>query len=135
MLKVFFYALWVTSLLMILALVVSCSAQTSPTTTIPQTTSQQILTWGTRAEAGAQRYSENCLSCHELNRLKEEVPELGDAQGLLDFISSAMPLNAPGSLSDQSYSNILAYILVETGFVEPNNTFDESNLASIPLGE
>lgn len=55
------------------------------------------------------------------------------AQGLLTFISTTMPLDAPGGLSQQEYFQVLCYLLVQNGFTPGNTVFNASNLGSIRL--
>lgn len=57
----------------------------------------------------------------------------GNAQILFNFISTQMPQNAPGSLSDADYHRILAFMVVGSGFVDPAEIFDAANLAGVPL--
>ena len=44
-----------------------------------------------------------------------------------------MPTNAPGSLTQQQYWDVLAYLLVQDGFVTSQTTFDANNLSQVPL--
>jgi hypothetical protein len=44
-----------------------------------------------------------------------------------------MPRDDPGSLSDERYFQVLAYLLVESGLVAPETVFDGSNLGSVLL--
>jgi hypothetical protein len=44
-----------------------------------------------------------------------------------------MPQDKPGSLSNLQYLQALAYLLVESNFVQPETIFDESNLANVLL--
>jgi cytochrome c len=55
------------------------------------------------------------------------------AQGLLTYISTNMPLEAPGSLSHQDYLDILCYLLVQNNYVPADTVFNESQLSNITL--
>jgi hypothetical protein len=54
-------------------------------------------------------------------------------EGLLNFITSAMPGNAPGSLSQQDYLNVVSYLLVQNNFVAPTAALDAGRLGDITL--
>ena len=56
-----------------------------------------------------------------------------DAQGMLNYISKSMPLTAPGSLTSQQYTELLAYILLQGNIVSPSTVFDRSKLSSISI--
>ena len=56
-----------------------------------------------------------------------------DAQGMLKFMSTSMPLTAPASLTNQQYINLLAYILIQDNKVSPSTVFNESQLAGIKI--
>lgn len=85
---------------------------------------------GAGADAAAQSqvargqalYVQHCFACHlpgsvgpELTR--EVLAGMGTARALFNFIRTAMPQNAPGSLTDQEYWDILAHMLAETGLL------------------
>lgn len=79
-----------------------------------------------QAEAGAAEYTEQCISCHGINLQGQGVvPAISgqgflvkwsglDAAGLYEQLA-LMPPQAPGTLSEESYSNLLAYILQRNG--------------------
>lgn len=71
---------------------------------------------------GQALYVQHCFACHlpgsvgpELTR--EVLAGMGTARALFNFIRTAMPQNAPGSLTDQEYWDILAHMLAETGLL------------------
>jgi cytochrome c553 len=81
-----------------------------------------------QAKRGERNYLASCSVCHlaELTG-NERVPSLaGDAflrrwqtftlQDLFARVRGTMPQSAPGSLSDQSYVDIIAYILQANGY-------------------
>src|ERR1700704_7099900 len=75
-----------------------------------------------QASRGATVYTQSCVNCHGANLQGESAPALtgqtlrqaygaGTAAQLYDFISRQMPQNSPGSLSQEQYLNVTAYIL------------------------
>jgi hypothetical protein len=44
-----------------------------------------------------------------------------------------MPQSAPGSLSSSTYQQILAFMLIQSGFLEPEAIFDENDLVNVTL--
>src|SRR5690606_2063373 len=82
--------------------------------------------WFTAQQAarGAAQYRVNCSSCHGTELEGVFAPGLsggefygqwGTAGDLFDFFSVAMPPTNPGGLSDQAYTDILAFILSFNG--------------------
>ena len=76
----------------------------------------------TQATAGRAAYQTNCASCHAPDLSGREGPQLagsnfirqwGDktAGELINFIRATMPPGAGGSLPDQTYINVAAFIL------------------------
>jgi alcohol dehydrogenase (cytochrome c) len=76
-----------------------------------------------QASAGEQLYRDNCAVCH-LNNLQGsfEAPALNDSNfrsnwrnqsvtELLDLLNRTMPPQAPGSLNEQQYLQLIAYLL------------------------
>ncbi|WP_052951856.1 c-type cytochrome [Devosia soli] len=83
-----------------------------------------------QAEAGERAYNSNCAQCHGRQLEGPEAPGLAGqdvmgnwdtAGGLYDFISVAMPPSAPGQLGEETYVNIVAYIMKFNGAV-PGDT-------------
>src|SRR4051812_32231879 len=77
-----------------------------------------------QAQAGANVYSANCASCHGSHLQGGAAPALkgptfaksaevsfSTASKLLEFISSQMPVNNPGSLTPTQYRQVLSFIL------------------------
>jgi glucose dehydrogenase len=122
---------------------------TSPPTTTPPTTTSSA-TFQSLAASGKTTYGNICSACHGVNGAGTDVgpalwgsgATLGkyggntlfvDAQGMLQFISTKMPLNAPGSLTHQQYIELLAYILTQDNMVSPATAFSESQLGGIQI--
>jgi cytochrome c len=55
------------------------------------------------------------------------------ASTLFDYIKRAMPLTAPGSLSDDQVYAVSAYILAQAKIIPENATLNESNLAKVQM--
>ena len=51
----------------------------------------------------------------------------------MTFIQANMPLSSPGSLSPQQYLQVLAFLLLQNGYVNANTVMNQSNLAGITL--
>jgi mono/diheme cytochrome c family protein len=79
-----------------------------------------------QAEAGAQAYQASCTMCHQPDLSGGEGPPLTGAAfadswsgqsvaSLLGFLKENMPLTAPGSLSEETYLTLIAYLLSMNG--------------------
>ncbi|HEY0879252.1 MAG TPA: cytochrome c [Zeimonas sp.] len=55
------------------------------------------------------------------------------ATTLFDYIKRAMPLTAPGTLSNDDVYAVTAYILAEAGIVEEGKVLDAGNLAAVKM--
>ena len=122
----------------------SLPPSTPPAATgIPASPTSTGLTFAQTASAGQAVFAQSCATCHGSQGQGTAAPavigsnaNLGrfkTAQGLLDFISQAMPLNAPGSLPDQDYLNVLGFLLVENDYVSGETEFNENQLQNIQL--
>ena len=96
-----------------------------------------------QANAGKAGYAKNCASCHmpDLSG-NSEIPALAGTsfkatwgprttKELYDYMSAAMPYGAP-SLSADTYSEVLAYILQVNGAVAGDATL--SATTAVPIG-
>ena len=114
-----------------------------PVSTPPQTTTPAGSSFASLAAQGQTAYANNCARCHGANGqgvsapaiigTNEHLGKYGNAKALLDFISSTMPLTAPGSLSHQAYVEILCYLLTQNNLVNSASTLDENALPNVPL--
>lgn len=108
----------------------------------PQFTQQQ-------AQRGEQVYTGQagqCVSCHGKTLQGVSGPALvgprfqqnWSANTVADLhyiISTAMPLTAPGSLSDEQYLDVVAYILQENGFAPTDTAISASNMKAATLAQ
>ena len=99
-----------------------------------------------QAASGELVYVQHCLTCHGANLEGGAGGVLmGPAFGksltvakmttpaLYTFISGAMPLDAPGSLSQQQYLDLLAFLLEKNGYAPGNAPLTKATLARQPL--
>ncbi|SDG69736.1 c-type cytochrome [Pelagibacterium luteolum] len=100
--------------------------------------------------SGQREYVRSCQDCHGANLndgefggpplvgfyFREKWYPIGVA-GLFGFTASAMPPDRPGALSDETYANLVAFILSENG-IEAGDTpmpADMAALAELSLPE
>lgn len=62
-----------------------------------------------------------------------QLAKYNNAKGLLNYITATMPANAPGSLTQQEYLQVLCYILLQNNFAAPDTAIDPNNLEVIEL--
>lgn len=97
-----------------------------------------------QAQRGATVYLQSCVQCHGPNLEGESGPPLsgetlhqayggGTAAQLYDFTSRQMPQNMPGSLSQQQYLDVTAFMLERNGFPAGNTALQISNLAHVKM--
>ncbi|HEX3550968.1 MAG TPA: PQQ-binding-like beta-propeller repeat protein [Candidatus Elarobacter sp.] len=99
-----------------------------------------------QAKSGATVYSASCQQCHGVNLQGQSGPALvgaafssyvgksGTAQSLFDFISRQMPADHPGSLTQQQYLDVTAFILSRNGYAADRTPLTMANLAQVQLG-
>lgn len=98
-----------------------------------------------QSEAGNNAYTQNCAACHG-NTLQGlgNAPSLGGdnfqfvwggktLQDLYQNISRTMPPNAPGSLSEETYLNIVAYLLLQNGFPAGPSPLTQATVSNIRI--
>lgn len=92
--------------------------------------------------AGEQVFTEACAVCHGSAGEGEVGPPLvGEgrlagfrtAQRLFDFVRVAMPNDAPGTLAEQEYFDVVAFLLVWNGLNPENLPVDASTIGDISL--
>ena len=77
-----------------------------------------------QAKSGHAAYTENCAECHGADLEGFSGPQLTGAafrskyessKELYEFVSTQMPLSAPGSLSKKQYLDVTAFLLSKNG--------------------
>ena len=63
----------------------------------------------------------------------ETLSHFNTAQDVYNFIHRAMPFDAPGSLSDEQYLQVLTFILESNRIIPTGSQLDASSLTSIAL--
>lgn len=132
------------SVLSIVILIVGCSGSGKTTTQPPGSPSTSgSQTFDQLANVGTAVFADQCASCHGNHGQGGDSPALigsnahlskyATAQGLLNFISTAMPASAPGTLSHEQYLQVLGFLLVQNQEVNSGDLFTEGGLNSITL--
>ena len=76
--------------------------------------------------AGETLFELRCLACHETDdaegpRLTEQlVRSYGSARALFDYTQMSMPWDAPGTLSDEEYWRVTAYLVASRNLDLPH---------------
>ena len=99
-----------------------------------------------QAQAGKQKYADDCAQCHGDALEGQAGPALkgklfasaktGFSVGdILNFMAVNMPATQPGSLSHDDYTDIMAYVLAQNGFPAGSAplTFDAGTQSKVPL--
>lgn len=99
-----------------------------------------------QAERGAQTYDRFCAPCHGNNLEGKAGPPLtGKAfqetlqyakmtsSQLYTFISQSMPQNAPASLSDEQYIDVLSFLLSKNGYPAGSIPLSKQRLGAVDL--
>ena len=98
-----------------------------------------------QATAGQTVYSAHCAVCHGASlqgqsgaplsgpSFKQYLRGSGTAAVLFDFISKQMPADAPGSLSNQNYLAVTAFLLARNGYPAGSSPLGTSGLAGVKL--
>jgi alcohol dehydrogenase (cytochrome c) len=95
----------------------------------------------TQADAGRAAYAKNCVACHGADLRGAAGTALsgsvfaknwiGSGQSLRDLytvVSTTMPLNAPGSLSEAENLSIVSYVLSRNGYMSADTKLTPDNL-------
>jgi mono/diheme cytochrome c family protein len=90
---------------------------------------------------GEQVYARACASCHGVNLEGPVGPPLdvarltayGTVARLYQYTRGTMPIDAPGSLSDQDYYDVLAYLLQRNELLPPDTTLDASTAPTVAI--
>nr|WP_298721087.1 PQQ-binding-like beta-propeller repeat protein [uncultured Steroidobacter sp.] len=100
----------------------------------------------TRAQVsrGNTVYTQSCVVCHGANLQGESGPPLtgdtfkqayggGTAEQLYDFVSRQMPQDKPGSLTQQQYLDVTAYMLSKNGIPAGSKDLSTATLAQVQI--
>jgi alcohol dehydrogenase (cytochrome c) len=99
-----------------------------------------------QARSGATVYSGQCSQCHGVNlqggagpalvgsTFQKYVGKSGTAASLYDFIAKQMPADKPGSLTQQQYLDVTAYILARNGYPAGDVALSMKTLSQVALG-
>ena len=135
----------ISAALTMLAVVSGCggNAGSSSTTATPTTTAPTSATFGQFADGGKAVFASHCSKCHgdqgqgitgpAVIGPNANLTKYNTAQGLLNFVDTSMPLDAPGSLTHQEYLQVLCFLLVQNKFASADSSFSESALGSVQL--
>ncbi len=112
------YLLYKLVLIPVTVLMVACA-----TTTAQEEVSQGILQGVFTAEqsqSGKDTFTSICRNCHIPRDFRTIFKQSDDTEALLsdyyDLISTTMPQDSPGSLSEEMYLDVMAYLLSLNGF-------------------
>ncbi len=148
-------------LIVIAAVVIGCGAAqpgSQPETSVPQqptreptaiaapTSGSQLDVggnWEAQQASGQAAYGRSCERCHgasledgfaaKLSRAA--LGKYGTALELYEFLRSAMPKGNAGSLPDQEYYDITAYLLAKQGQLTEGQVVGADSAAGIQLAE
>lgn len=80
-----------------------------------------------QAQAGGALYQQSCAMCHGNANAGSTLVKSGmnpTIGGIFGIMTSSMPLNQPGSLSQTQYEDILAYALQNNGYPAGAHSLD-----------
>ena len=97
-----------------------------------------------QAARGAIAYDASCSMCHQPNLSGGQGPSLKEQRFARDYagkdltvlyakISKTMPRNAPGSLDEGTYLDVIAHVLKENGFPAGQTDLTAEGLAGIQV--
>ena len=106
--------------LLILSLVILIAAcATTAQEESPQGVLQGVFT-AEQAQSGRDTFTSICRNCHIPRDFRTILKQSDDTVAIIndyyDLISTTMPQDSPGSLSNESYMDIMAYFLSLNGF-------------------
>ena len=102
---------------MLLAVLLTASLMPAIAAADERTLAQSVYT-SAQAQSGEPLYAIHCATCHETDYFRDVFRAWqGETMGMLfDVMAGTMPQSNPGSLYDQQYLDILAYVLQENDF-------------------
>lgn len=121
---------------LVLALAFSARTQTKSVTTLDGIYTEQ------QAHAGEEQYEAICAACHEGDEPEAEPPKgaaflekwrEAPVSFLYNFIHTNMPGDKPGTLSDEQYLDVVAYLLHANGYPAGNSELTAAKTRDILL--
>jgi mono/diheme cytochrome c family protein len=92
-----------------------------------------------QARIGKKLYAEHCIACHDRGYFREVLrTRQGETlRPIFEVMVVEMPQNAPGSLSDDEYVAIIAYMLSQSRYAVGDRPLRVSDLRGIviPTGD
>ncbi|HEY4439557.1 MAG TPA: PQQ-binding-like beta-propeller repeat protein [Candidatus Elarobacter sp.] len=98
-----------------------------------------------QAASGASVYAAHCSQCHGVNlqggagpslsgdAFRKFVGSTGTAKDVYDFTSRQMPADKPGSLTQQQYLDVVAYLLSRNAYPAGSTALSTANMAQLKL--
>lgn len=131
----------VASLLLMSGLSACEPAASAPATSPPPPVTGSTI--GQLAQAGETVFARRCAQCHGSSGQgavapavigqKANLDKYRNSNELLKVLSTRMPKNAPGQLSQEEYAQVLSYLLIQNSFVSEGTAFAADELAQIDL--
>jgi mono/diheme cytochrome c family protein len=131
---------------LVLAVAACCGLARSPNVRAQSTAASSALYTDAQAQRGVDPYETHCAMCHGANMEGAQGATLlgptftshyETVGALMQFIVQNMPMDNPASLPHEDYVDILAYILLKTGWPSGIRalTFDGANASKAPLAQ
>ena len=88
-----------------------------------------------QARAGKKLYDEHCIACHERGYFREVLrTRRGESlTPIFEVMVTQMPQNAPGSLRDDEYVDVIAYMLSQSRYADGEERLELSDLGQITI--
>ena len=97
-----------------------------------------------QAASGRAILTRSCAACHgsagqgfvapALIGANAALEKYSTAKGLFDFVHRFMPQNAPGSLPEQDYWDVVAFLLISNGFIQEGTTVGPGTAGGLKIG-
>jgi polar amino acid transport system substrate-binding protein len=123
---------------------VAASKVVAASSDTPATTTATVTFTAAQVAAGQKQFTQSCVMCHGANLQGISGPALTGSDfaaamstvgTTLTYISENMPLTAPGSLSHDQYTSVLAFLLSKNGFKAGGDplTFDAALKSDVKI--
>ncbi|MEM1141821.1 MAG: cytochrome c [Pseudomonadota bacterium] len=88
-----------------------------------------------QARSGKKLYSQHCIACHERGYFREVLrTRRGETlDPLFEVMVTEMPQNDPGSLSDEQYLDVIAYMLSQSRYAVGEKPLQITDLGEITI--